>query len=57
MKKGEFDISYCVDLLHKCELYIHILSPILSVLLLLLLLLLLLFFNVYLDYVDTYKEF
>ena len=56
MKKGEFDISYCVDLLHKCELYIHILSPILSVLLLLLLLLLL-FFNVYLDYVDTYKEF
>ena len=54
MKKGEFDISYCVDLLHKCELYIHILSPILSVLLLLLLLLL---FNVYLDYVDTYKEF
>ena len=51
MKKGEFDISYCVDLLHKCELYIHILSPILSVLLLLL------FFNVYLDYVDTYKEF
>ena len=46
-KKGECDISYCVDLLYKCELYRHILSPILRV------------FNfffkkiyVYLDYVD-----